>query len=126
MKLFQVDEVMSVVVVAADKKDASRVANECDWGDPDRRQMEPKEVKSLKDLPDDAWVDAIPIGRRDDNPDELSCMDILEGRLGQGKKRHRIVMDVWIEPGEENKIKEFQTAVRSAATQAGIETETKS
>lgn len=126
MKLFRVDEIMSVVVTAADKKDAERVANECDWGDPDRRQMEPKEVKSLKDLPDDGWVGAIPIGRQGDNPEELTCAEILEGRLEQGKKRHRIVLDVWIQPGEENKIKEFQTAVRSAATQAGIETETKS
>lgn len=121
MKLFQIDEVTTVVVAALDEKDAERAANECDWGDPPREQKKPKEIKSLNDLPGDEWVDAIPIGRQSDNPDELTCRDILDGHLEAGMKPIRLTISVLIEAGkEEEKIEAFEKEIFQVAKKHGM------
>jgi hypothetical protein len=121
MKLFLIQEVTSIVVTAIDEKDAERVAGECDWGDPGRRQMKPKEVKTLKDLPDDGWVGAIPIGRQGDNPNELNCTEILDGRLEAQQKRHSIRVTVFVDPGSEEKVKNLEAAIKVAVKKVGLE-----
>jgi hypothetical protein len=121
MKLFLIQEVTSIVVTALDEKDAERVAGECDWGDLERHQMKPKEVKTLKDLPGDGWVGAIPIGRQDDNPNELTCSDILEGRLEAQQKRRSIRVTVFVDPGGEGKMKDLEAAIKVAVKKVGLE-----
>ena len=121
MKLYMIQEVMTVVVTALDERDAERVAGECDWGDPERHQLKPKEVKTLKDLPGDGWVGAIPIGRQDDNPNELTCAEILDGRLEAQQKRHSIRVTVFVDPGSEEKVKDLEAAIKTAVKKIGLE-----
>lgn len=123
MKLYRISRVQSTVVAALNPKDAQNVSNDCDWGDPDEEIQirELKTVPELMALPGGNWTEAIPIGRQDDNPDELTCRDILEGRLDAPLKKHEASIVFWYGPDGEKKVKAVEEAIEKLVKGMGFE-----
>lgn len=119
MKLYRVEVKEVLCVVARNEKDIEYVLHECDWGNGEKK-VEAVQVNNIAEIPED-WKTSIPIGREDDNPEELTCEEIIDPRARALLPLQPIVVTVLEPQSEEAKVEKFKKAIEKLAKEMGID-----
>jgi len=119
MKLYRVEVKEVLCVIARNDKDVERVLDECDWGGGEK-EITPFQVKAVNEIPAD-WKESIPVGRADDNPEELTCEQVINPEAKALLPLQPIVVTVLEPQSEEAKVDRFKRAIEKLAKEMGVD-----
>lgn len=117
MKLYRVEVKETLCVVARSDADVERVLAECEWGNGEK-QIAHAQVRTLEEIPAD-WKESIPVGRADDNPENLTCEQIINPKAKLLLPTPPVVSEI-LEPRSEEEVLRLKEAIEKLANEMRI------